>query len=149
MHKGLSLIACVVVLSATGCAREGDAAVPEGCRAGPDAVRRALAEAPAEVRVDGTVMSQCVSDTSNGGELSQVGSSYVSVAVHLADAAVADPEGTKALQLGYLVGAVERSGAGSQGVGYELRRRLESEAARVPGRSRALRRGRRAGAARG
>jgi hypothetical protein len=148
VRKGLPVIACLVTLLAAGCARKEDNGTPAGCSAGEDAVVRALAKAPGDVRVEGTRLSSCLTDTSDGGELTAVGSSYVSAAVRLADAAVKDPEGDAALQLGYLLGAVKRSERGSQGVGTELERRMESEATRLP-HSRALARGRRAGRARG
>jgi hypothetical protein len=149
VRKGITLIVCAVALAGAGCARQDPSSTPEGCRAGPGEVRRALASAPGEVRVAGTPISKCLGDTSDGGDLTAVGSSYVYVAAHLADRAAARPEGPEALQLGYLLGAIKRSEHGAQGVGYELGRRLEAEAQRVPARSRALRRGRRAGRARG
>ena len=95
--------------------------------------------------LDGTPLSECLSDTTDGGELQEVGAAYVDAASTLADRAAADPEGDAALQLGYLLGAVKRSEAGAQGVGYELGRRLQAEAARVPDGSAAFARGRRAG----
>ncbi len=74
-----------------------------------------------------------------------MGSAYVHAASVLADRAELDPGGKYALQLGYLLGAVKRSEAGAQGVGYELGRRLQAEAARVARGSPGLADGRRAG----
>ena len=90
-------------------------------------------------------ISRCLSDTIDGGELQEVGAAYVAAASRLADRAAADPEGDAALQLGYLLGAVKRSETGAQGVGYELGRRLQAEAAAVSDRSKAFARGERAG----
>ncbi len=110
---------------------------------------RALEAAPERVTVEGTPLSACLADTTDGGALQDVGAAYVAAAATLADRAADDREGDAALQLGYLIGAVKRSEAGSQGVGYELGRRLRTEAASVRDGSEAFARGRRAGAAGG
>ena len=110
---------------------------------------RALEAAPERVAVEGTPLSACLEDTTNGGALQDVGAAYVAAASRLADRAADDREGEAALQLGYLIGAVKRSEAGSQGVGYALGRRLGAEAARGRDGSGAFARGRRAGAAGG
>ena len=127
-----------------GCGEE-EQPVPLSCRQGPAAVHSALRDAPRPVTLEGTPLSACISDTSGGGALQDVGGAYVSVASDLADAAARHPRGAAALRLGYLVGAVERSEQGAQGVGYELGRRLRSEVARVDAGSPAFRRGQRAG----
>lgn len=120
---------CLLVLA--GC-RDESKPVPSACRQGAETVRKALADAPGKVRLDGTTpISACIKDTSTGGEMSDVGSAYISVAQDLADDASTDPDGPSALQLGYLIGAVQRSRKGSQGVGYELERRLALETSRV------------------
>jgi len=142
--RPVALAILLGVLFLSGCSDE-DEVVPAACRQGPDAVRVALREAPRPVTLNGTPLSQCIKDTSRGGALQEVGEAYLSVASQLADDAAPDPDGVEAVRLGYLVGAFERSRAGAQGVGYELGRRLRSEAARVNGRSPAFRRGERAG----
>ena len=140
-----SRVALIICLLATGgCAREEDT-TPSGCLAGEAAVVGALAAAPDRVRIEGTPLSACLRDTTDGGELQEVGAAYLEAASALADRAAGDPEGDAALQLGYLLGAVERSETGAQGVGYELARRLRAEAGRVARGSRAFARGRRAG----
>lgn len=136
------LILCL--LAVAGCAREEDT-TPSGCLTGEDAVVEALAAAPDRVRIEGTPLSACLRDTTDGGELQEVGTAYLEAASTLADRAAAEPEGAPALQLGYLLGAVERSETGAQGVGYELGRRLRAEAARTARGSKAFARGRRAG----
>ena len=135
-------ILCLLVLSA--CDRE-DEATPVGCVAGDDAVLEALEKAPGKVRLEGTPLSSCLRDTTDGEALQSVGAAYLNAATTLADRAGEDPDGEAALQLGYLLGALKRSEAGAQGVGYELGRRLRSEAARVEEGSKAFDRGRRAG----
>lgn len=138
----VALTACLVFAA---CGQE-DAATPNGCLGGQEALLDALSSAPDEVTLEGTPLSDCLSDTTDGGELEEIGTAYVGAASKLADRAAADPEGEAALQLGYLLGAVKRSEAGAQGVGYELGRRLQAESARVPDGSEAFARGRRAGA---
>lgn len=110
-----------------GCARERDVALPVACQGGASALRAALRAAPDPVRIDGVAPSQCLDETSDGGEVQQIGAAYIEVAIQLAEPAAADPQGAEAVQLGYLVGAARRGAAGSQGVHYELVRRLEQE----------------------
>ena len=138
----LLLAACSLLLAACSDDKE---AVPVACSQGPDVVRAALQEAPGPVTIDGSPLSECIKDTSGGGDLREVGISYVDVASRLAPAAASDPNGREALQLGYLIGAFEKSKAGAQGVGYELGRRLHSELLRVDMRAPAFRQGHRAG----
>lgn len=119
------LAALMVMLG--GCSREPDAGLPAACSEGSAAIREALREAPGDVSVDGTALSACFDDTSDGGEVQQIGATYLAVAADLSSAAAADPDGEAAVQLAYLVGAVQRGASGSQGVHYELTRRLEQE----------------------
>lgn len=95
--------------------------------------------------VDGTPLSECLSDTTDGGTLQDLGRAYVTVAIDLADDAGRHSEGRASMELGYLLGTMERSKVGAQGVGYELERRVRAELARVDTGSRAFQRGRRAG----
>jgi hypothetical protein len=132
------------MLVATGCSDEEET-VPAACRQGPAAVRAALRDAPGRVTLDGTPLSACIKDTTAGGVLQEVGEGYLTAASDLADAALRDPNGPSAVQLGYLLGAYERSRAGAQGVGYELGRRLRSEVSRANLFSLAFRRGEQAG----
>lgn len=146
--KALTCALAVAVVVA-GCARQGNGRVAATCREGPGALRTALAAAPGEVRLGGTPLSACIKGTSNGGEMLDVGAAYLTVATELAAKARRRPDGVAAVRLGYLIGAVERSSKRSQGAGYELTRRLRQELVPVDTRSRAFRRGRRAGLATG
>jgi len=120
--------ACAVALICLGgCARERDAALPVACQAGTSALREALRSAPDPVRIEGVAPSQCLDEGSDGGEVQQVGAIYIEAAAQLAEPAAANPGGPEAVQLGYLVGAARRGAASSQGVHYELVRRLEQE----------------------
>ena len=142
MRRCAAAILCLLALSA--CSRE-DEATPAGCLAGEAAVLRALEKAPGRVVLEGTPLSACLGDTTDGDALQAVGAAYLDAATSLADQAAEKPEGEAALQLGYLLGAVKRSEAGAQGVGYELGRRLQAEATRVAKGSKAYERGLRAG----
>ncbi|MBA3299649.1 MAG: hypothetical protein H0U24_06150 [Thermoleophilaceae bacterium] len=139
-----ALVVLLGALLASGCS-DGAEGVPAACRQGPEAVRTALRQAPGPVTLDGTPLSECIDDTSGGGDLRDVGTAYVEAAAVLAPAAARNPDGAAAVQLGYLMGAFTRSKAGAQGVGYELGRRLRSELLSVDVRSPAFVRGERAG----
>ena len=143
----LLLLAGALLLS--GCSEGENEGVPVACRQGSTALTEALRDAPGRVTLGGTPLSSCIKDTIGGGELRDVGQAYVYVAARLADAAAEDPHGAAAVRLGYLMGALERGRVGAQGVGYELTRRMRSELVRVNVRSRAFRRGERAGRERG
>lgn len=120
--------ACTAALiSLGGCARERDAALPAACQGGASALREALRAAPDPVRIEGVAPSRCLDERSEGGEVQQIGAAYIETAAQLAEPAAADPAGPEAVQLGYLVGAARRGAAASQGVHYELVRRLEQE----------------------
>lgn len=138
------VMCCVLLLAPAGCGRQ-DEGVPAACREGSGAVRRALGAAPGPVRLDGTPISDCLGDASDGGELRDVGTALVGAAADLAEGAARHPDGREAVQLGYLVGAVRRGAPSAQGVNSEMVRRLEQEALRVDMRSAAFRRGERAG----
>ena len=146
--KALWLLA--IALSIGGCSGDGDdPAVPAACKEGPDAVRAALARAPARVELDGIALSECFTRGSESADLQQLGASYVTVAAGLADAARVAPDGPDALRLGYLVGASRRGASETQGVHDELMRRIEQELTGVDTRSAAYRRGFEAGRSRG
>lgn len=130
--------ALLAALALAGCSREDEATLPAACRLGADAVRAALVAAPAPVKLEGgTALSDCLTRTSEQADVLLVGETYLTTAAGLAD------EG-KALQLGYLLGAVRRGAGETQGIHDEIVRRLEQEAGRVDDRA-ALRRGERAG----
>ena len=134
-------LCCLALLLAPGCSREADEGPPIACRQGEEAVREALESAPRDVSMDGVLLSECLDDTTSGGELQEVGAAYVEVASDMAAAAVRDPEGPGATQLGFLVGALRRSEAGAQGIGAELKRHVEQELSEVDTQSSAFRRG--------
>jgi len=86
-------------------------------------VLRALRTAPRDVRLsDGTRLSECVSGASDDAELQQIGFAFTPAADRLARTR----DERSAFRLGYLVGAVRRGAATTNGVHLELVRRLES-----------------------
>ena len=135
-----------MVLLAAGCGG-GPKALPPACSDGPGAIVRALAAAPGAVRLgDGTPLSECVVRAYGDGEVQQLGFSLTPAADRLA----ARRTPGAALQLGYLVGAVRRGAARTNGVQGELVRRLEQTIAfDDPALLSAARRGARAGEATG
>lgn len=146
----LQRFAVVIAAAAALCGcGDSDERVPAACKEGEDAVRAALRSAPGAVRVDGTPLSGCLSEEADAGELQVVGTAFVDSAAGLAREARRRPEGHAALELGYLVGAAHRGARSTQGVPSELLRRLDQELLTIDTRSRAYRRGRRAGRADG
>jgi hypothetical protein len=69
--------------------------------------------------------------------------------MRLADAARARPDGPEALQLGYLIGAIRRGAARTQGIHDEMIRRIEQELAGISTSTDSYRRGYEAGRSRG
>lgn len=122
-----AVAAATLLVLLGGCARDDDSALPAACGTSPGAIVDALSVAPEPVRLDGTALSACFEDSSDGGEVQQVGAIYLAAAAQLSEAASTDPGGPEAVQLAYLIGAVQRGASGSQGVHYELARRLEDE----------------------
>ena len=149
-RAAMAALLAALALGAPACSRDDEPELPGACRTMTrEGVRAALAEAPAAVRLGGTPLSRCLVKGSDSADLQHVGAIYLAVAQQLADAASRDPAGREALQLGYLIGAVERGAGGTQGIHYEMVRRIQSERSAVRADSAAYRRGERAGRAGG
>jgi hypothetical protein len=144
--RALAVGLAAVVGAAAGCGSSVKS-LPPACSDGPAAIVRALAAAPAAVRLsDGTQLSDCVASAYDDGEVQQLGFSFTPAAERLA----ARRTPAAALQLGYLVGAVHRGAARTNGVQGELVRRIEATITFAdPALLAAARRGVRAGEARG
>lgn len=126
------LFACLAVLI-VGCGDQDDS-TPVACLEGAGVYERALASAPDEVLLGGeTPISDCLARNQTGGDLSQVGEAMVDVATALNADARAEPGGDANLQLGYLLGAVERGAEESEGIHADLIRRLTVAARYAPG----------------
>lgn len=120
---------------AGGCGN-GEHRVPVACLEGAKPLQSALSEAPGEVRLEsGTKLSECFNRAAEPAEIQQVAAIYISVAERLAPAARERPHSAAATQLGYLIGAMRRGAAGTQGIHYETQRRVEQELTGVNTRS--------------
>ena len=119
------LLALSLLLAACGAEEEE---TPTACFAGADGYLQALRGAPGEVRIDGTSISDCLVPSQPGGELAEVGSGMVAAATRLNEGARADPTGSQAFQLGYLIGAAQRGAEETAGIHTDLIRRLNSAA---------------------
>jgi len=124
------LIAARVLRGGCGSA---DESTPVACLEGAEAYERALKAAPDEVLLgDETLISECLTRNQSGGDISRVGEALIETATALNAEARAEPRGDANLQLGYLLGAVERGAEESEGIHADLVRRLVVAARFVP-----------------
>lgn len=131
--RALAAIVLAAVL-AIGCGDQDDS-TPVACLEGAGAYERALAAAPDQVLLAGeTPISDCLPRNQAGGDLARVGEAMVDVTTALNAEARAEPGGDSNLQLGYLLGAVERGSEESEGIHADLVRRLTVAARYAPGR---------------
>ena len=125
----LAALAAAALLAA-GCSKSEPEDTPSACLAGTEAYLTALEAAPGEVRLEGeTPISDCLVPEPTTGDLSEAGRQMVEAATELNAAARRDPTGPEALQLGYLIGAVER---GADSAHADLVLRLNSAARYSP-----------------
>ena len=116
--------ACAAALVA-GCGSDAEE-TPSACLTGSEDYVRVLAKAPEGVAFDdGTTISECLVPEQSGGQLAQVGEEMIAAATTLNAQAREEPTSLAAVQLGYLVGAVEK---GSEGIHADLVRRLSAAA---------------------
>jgi hypothetical protein len=114
----------VIGLGVGGCGG-ADEGTPVACLDGAGAYVGALDDAPGAVRLSGEVpISDCLAENQSGGELATVGQAMVLAATRLNSQARAAPGGKANLELGYLLGAVQRGAEGTAGIHAELLRRL-------------------------
>lgn len=153
--KILGIVAVVAILLTRvpliiAFAGEEEAEFPLVCRSGSGAVSKALQAAPGVARFDeGTPLSGCFTRASDTGDVQQISEDFLATASPLSRAAQGEPEGREALQLGYLIGAVERGAKATQGIHNTMLRRMQQEALGLEGSSRSYERGLAAGRARG
>ena len=94
---------------------------------------KALSAAPGEVELGGgTLISECLAENQEAGDLATVGTALVAVATKLNAEARAEPGGKANLRLGYLLGAAERGASQTDGIHAELIRRLTTAARYSP-----------------
>lgn len=134
MLRAASLLLAFVALAWAGCGSNDPAGAPSACLAGPGGYLGALREAPSQVRLDGsTPISDCPVPEQGGGELADVGAVTIATAARLNAQSRRDPAGPSALQLGYLVGALERGSEDTSGIHADLIRRINAAAQFSPG----------------
>ena len=126
-------IAALATLAAlalgAGCGGE-DEETPVACLGGAESYLKALEAAPGEVRLDGaTAISDCLVEDQPAGDLSTVSQAAVGAATEL-NRRLLDRgfDEDTAIQLGYLVGAVQEGAATTGGIHDDLVRRLDSAA---------------------
>jgi hypothetical protein len=129
----LSLAATAALLA--GCGGSGkEEHAPVACGEGPAVFLDALRGAPGEVILAGEApISDCLVAGAEEGELADFGETALATATKLNAAARAEPGGAAAVELGYLLGAVARGSAETEGVHAELLRRLTVAARFAPG----------------
>jgi hypothetical protein len=133
-----------LALFQTGCS-SGTETVPPACMEDTSVFLRALAAAPRPVEVDGTRISRCFARRSGAGDIEIVGATLIAVADRLSAAVRANPHAHAATELGYLIGASERGAARTEGIHYELLRRLQMDVSGLDTRSAQYRAGESAG----
>jgi hypothetical protein len=130
--RPLTVAAALCALLATGCAEEGED-TPAPCLRGPTPYLKALRQAPADVRLaGGAEISSCLVEDQETGELARVGIALVRAATELNAHAGEAAGGPAAIQLGYLVGSVQRGAEETSGIHADLVRRVEAAAALDP-----------------
>jgi hypothetical protein len=124
---------CIAGLLGAGCGSV-DESTPVACLEGAGAYQRALKAAPDEVLLeDETPISECLTRNQSSGDLTRVGEALIETATALNVEAREDPGGAANLQLGYLLGAVERGAEEGEGIHSDLVRRLAVAARYTPG----------------
>lgn len=136
-----SLALCLLValgaaaLAGCGGGSQKDERASAACREGGTALLRALRAAPGEVVLaDGTPISDCLIINAEEGELADLGEGALAAATKLNAQARAEGGGQAGVELGYLIGAIARGSADTEGVHAELLRRLTVAARFAPDR---------------
>jgi hypothetical protein len=137
---GMRVLVSIVLAAAglacfgAGCGRQDDS-TPVACLEGSRVYIDALAGAPGDVKLDGeTPIGECLTENQQGGDLATVGLGLVEAATELNAEARAEPGGSAALELGYLIGAAQRGADRTEGIHADLLRRLSVAARYAPGR---------------
>ena len=121
-------LACGLLVAACG---ETETGTPAGCFVPADSFASSLRQAPGEVLLDAEVpISGCLVENQKEGDLQEFALTAIRVATRTS-AAISEPgpEGIKAaIDAGYLVGAVEKGAADSEGIHSTLVERITSAA---------------------
>jgi len=138
MWRSATVAGLAAALLASGCGVQATP-ISAGCTGEPAIVMAALATAPGAVAlVDGSRLSQCISDGTDDAELQNVGITFHNTAEDLRVKAREGADAAAAVQLGYLVGATRRGAKRTNGVMLELQRRIELVGGRLQDESPAL-----------
>ncbi len=113
-------------LLASACSN-GQETVAAQCTDSPATIRAALHVAPGRVTLGGVPLSRCFARRADQGAVESLGQTMVPTTASLADSARAAPGSHATLELGYLIGAARRGAARTEGIYYELERRMEQE----------------------
>jgi hypothetical protein len=128
----LPLVAAAMLLAGCGGSQK-DERTPVACDEGKAVILDGLHGAPGEVLLAGeTPISGCLVIGAEEGEIADLGEGALAAATQLSAEARARPGGRANLELGYLLGALTRGGADTEGVHSELLRRLTVAAEYVP-----------------
>jgi hypothetical protein len=115
-----------------GCGNH-DVVVAPDCTEGVRPITDALAHAPGDVRIRGSVrISDCFQPAASPADVQTLGALFIEVTQGLADRVRRAPRSRSAVQLGFLVGAVRRGAHTGVGVHYETERRIEQELVGLP-----------------
>ncbi|HEV7484011.1 MAG TPA: hypothetical protein VGO13_13020 [Solirubrobacterales bacterium] len=127
-------LTCLLAALAGGCGKQDDS-TPVACLQGKEIYLAALAGAPGTVKLAGdTLVSECLAENQQGGDLATVGEALVETATELNGEARDVPSTPAALRLGYLIGAAQRGADSTEGIHADLIRRLTVAARYAPGR---------------
>jgi hypothetical protein len=119
---------CAAALGFGACGSEDPPETPSACIAPASAYLSALAGAPDPVRLDGTTpISDCLVEEQAAGPLTEVGGSMVEAATEL-NRQTRRGDARAAMELGYLVGAVDEGASSTGGIHRDLVLRVESAA---------------------
>lgn len=130
----LLLVATAAGLAGCGGGASREEHAPPVCREDTAVILEALRAAPGEVVLASeTPISDCLVAGAEEGELADFGEVALAAATKLNGEARAEPGGSAAVELGYLLGAVARGSAETEGVHAELLRRLTVAARFAPG----------------
>jgi hypothetical protein len=123
LRRAVALAALSAALAAGGCGND-ERPLPAACATDVPPIARALARAPAPVKLDGgTSLSTCVERARSDADIQTVGSVFTRTADELAGRV--DRSDAAALQLGYLIAAVRKGARHTSGIHEELVRRVE------------------------
>ncbi len=130
----LGLLAAAVLLAGCGGGGRRQEQMPIACGEGRAAMLDALRAAPGDVTLGGEVpISGCLVIGAEEGELADFGEGALAAATKLNAAGRARPGGQANLELGYLIGAIARGNAATEGIHTDLLRRLTVAARYSPG----------------